>query len=378
LRILFTQHSLVHRGGSELFVLEAASVLKSLGHETAVYCGQFGQLAEPLAEKGVHLLSDPRSSPWEPDIVHGQHRLFALKALAAFPKTPAILHIHGFLPELEKPFVHPRIMRYLVISGGSVAFWSRHLGVAENRFEVFLNFFSPAKFKLSREAAETPRTALLYSSQPFGETETDCIRRACSRRGIVLATAGRHFGREVDNPEELLPKFDVVFTAGRSALEAAASGCGVVPVAGGMAEELLQPANYLRLRGQNMSPAFYRHYVLCEEWIAQQLDAWNAHDVSAASALVREECGSPSAFDRLLGVYREVLEAAAGKPLSPLEEEFEATACLIDGAMGDSIDSLRVQLTDTQQQLQAIRHSTCWRSTAAFRRMADCLRRRRS
>lgn len=114
MKILFTQHGLVNPGGTELFVAEITPALRARGHEVAVYAGEAGEPAERLRNRGIVVVTDPRDCPWRPDIIHGQHRIHALKALAAFPSCPAVLHLHGLLPFLEKPFIHPRIGLYLV------------------------------------------------------------------------------------------------------------------------------------------------------------------------------------------------------------------------------------------------------------------------
>jgi len=329
LKVLFTHHSLVHRGGSELFVIETARALQRAGHDVAIYAGKIGPVADELQPNGIPIVPDPRLCPWTPDIIHGQHRLRALKALAAFPRTPAVLHIHGFMPALEKPFVHPRILRYLVISPGSVEFWSRGLGIDRNRFQLVLSGIDLSRFDAVRQPPARPQTALLYSNNGPQARELAEIERACAAQGIKLHRAGLWTGRQEHHPERLLPRFDLVFASGRSALEAAASGCGVIPWSGDMTDELLSPSNYVRLRGQNMAPTFFSHHKVSEEWIGRQIDAWDAGEVAAATAKLREDCRDHDAVAEFQAIYGQVVEEFRGQPLVYLEAEFEATASVL-------------------------------------------------
>ena len=343
-----------------MFVVEAASALRNEGHQVAVCAEKFAELAHRLKDLGVELLTDPRACPWQPDIIHGQHRLHALKALAAFPRTPAVLQIHGFMPALEKPFCHPRILRYITISQGARDYWSGELGLGRDRFDVLLGGVDTARFTEVRPPPQSPRTALLYCNSGFTPGEVACLERACARRDITLRKAGLLFQREVERPEKLLPEFDLVFAVGRSALEAAASGCGVLPVAGPMAEELLSPSNFERLRDQNMAPAFFQHRKLDEAWILEQIDSWNPSSVAAVAALVREGCSSAGTARKLLSIYERALAEATQHLPRPFEEEFDAMLPLLEA-------DLRDRLKRAEEKLAALSNSTCWKATAPLR-----------
>jgi len=371
LKVLFTQHSLVHRGGSELFVIETAQALQRAGQDVAVYAGEIGPVADELRPHGIPVLPDPRLCPWTPDIIHGQHRLHAVKALAAFPRTPAVLHVHGFMPALEKPIIHPRILRYLVISPGSVEFWSRGLGVDRGRFRVLLNGLDLSRFATVRQPPERPRTALLYTNTGPQARELAEIDQACAERGIKLQKAGLWTGRQEKHPERLLPQFDLVFACGRSALEAAASGCGVIPLSGTMADELLSPSNCQRLRGQNMAPSFFRHHPVTKEWIGRQIDAWDAGTVAEVTAKLREEFSRHDAAAELHSIYGQVAEEFRSRPLADLEAEFEAIASVM------GVD-LPTRAKELQERIRSMKGSWSWRLTYPLRFLDEAVKGRKA
>ena len=367
MKVLFTQHSLVYRGGSELFVIETAKALQRAGHDVAVYAGAIGPVADELRSQGIPVLPDPRLCPWIPDVIHGQHRVHALKALAAFPRTPAILHVHGFIPVLEKPFIHPRILRYVVISPGSVEFWSRDLGVERGRFQILLNGIDLFRFASVRQPPDLLRSALLYSNSSPQARELSEIDQACTERGVRLQKAGLCTGQQEKHPEQLLPQFDLVFASGRSALEAAASGCAVIPLSGHMAEELLTASNYQRLRGQNMAPSFFSHHQVSKEWIGRQIDAWDAGKVAAATTKVREDCAVCNHVGELETLYGQVVAEFRDQPPVDLEVEFEAIASVM-------VADASTRVTELQERLRSMAGHWSWRLRHPLRLIHQALR----
>ena len=329
MKILFTQHGLVNPGGTELFVAEVTLALHARGHEVAVYAGEAGEPAERLRRNGVAVVADPRDCPWEPDIIHGQHRIHALKALAAFPSCPAVLHLHGLLHFLEKPFIHPRIGRYLVTTPWLAERWTAGLGLPREKFETVLNHVDTARFPITRVPPDRPRKALVFGNSGIGEEQSDLLREACGAAGLELDFAGKVSGRYESVPGQLLPRYDLVFAVGRCALEAAASGCGVIPVYRNMADELLGTQNYERLRAQNMSVRLARHEKLTKAWLIKQIDRWDGADIGRVAKRIREDASLDGVANQLENIYKRV---AADFPLSarqPLEEELCAALAVL-------------------------------------------------
>lgn len=376
MRILFTQHALVSPGGSELFVSEVASALYARGHQVAVYAGQIGELAQSLRQKGVLVVDDPRNCPWEPEIIHGQHRIHALKALMAFPRCPAILHLHGFLPALEKPFVHPRIRSYLVTSPWLTERWSADLGIPREQFETVLNHIDVDRFASVRQPPKYPASALFYGNTG---TESDrlLLREVCGERGIALSTAGMVSGKYENRPEDLLPGFDLVFAVGRSALEASASGCGVLPVYRGMADEFLMTGNYARLRSQNMSVRLSQHQKLTKSWVHSQIDRWDAEDITRVAGQVRGDAGMERNVTQLEAAYQRVIEKDKTVTPASLEDELEYATLVLKKDIVAPLRHLRSQVRHFRSQLDLIEQSWSWRLTKPLRSLNGWVQRMR-
>ena len=373
MRILFTQHGLVRSGGTEFFVSEVSSELVRRGHQVAVYAGERGPLADTLAGRGVLILEDPAKCPWVPDTIHGQHREHALRAIQRFPQTPALLHIHGFLPALEKPFRHPRILRYLTTGESVSRRWSEAFEIPKEHFITVPNHVDLERFHGTRNPPWRPSKALLYSNVIFSEEQLDHLRSACSQRGLTLDLAGRCnvLTGDIERPEDLLPRYDLVFAVGRSGLEAAACGCGVIPVYLDMAEELLLPSTYERLRGQNMSPRLSMHHQLDARWIVEQLDRWDASHVSEVSAMVRASAGLSGTVSLLEKIHADLFRESAILTGIPWDVERDA----LDSYFAkEGMQRLARRHADLKREKQALegrissmKGSLSWKCTAPLR-----------
>ncbi len=93
-----TQRELCLRGGTELFTIEVSVELRKRGHDVAVFSPRVGELAELILAGGVLVKSRLREIPWIPEVIHGQHHLQAMAAMAYFETSPAIYHCHGVTP----------------------------------------------------------------------------------------------------------------------------------------------------------------------------------------------------------------------------------------------------------------------------------------
>ena len=371
MNILFSQYGLDHRGGSELFVVEVAGEFLRRGHSVAVYTGVAGPMAAHLTGLGGVVVDDPRKCPWTPDVIHGQHRMFALKALMAFPSTPAIHYIHGFVPRLEKPFLHPRILRYVTISHGMAEHFAVSLGLPRESFEVIHNHIDLELYAAVRAVSESPRKALLYSNARFSPVQLSMIGEACRERGMSLELAGLCNGRVEEHPERLLPNFDVVFAIGRSALEAAACGCAVIPLYGGMAEELLHPGNYNRIRNQNFAVRLSEHEKLSAEWIGRQLDQWDRDAILAVTRMIRDDARLEKTADRLESIYGAVIADHAGSPEPALDDELLALQKILRKEEREDLRDRNEHLSrgkaNTQRRIQDLHGSWSWKITAPLR-----------
>lgn len=231
MNILMTNHQMERRGGSELFVDEVARKLLGDGHRVCVFSTLLGPLSSQLEDAGVPVVSDPSECPFRPDIIHGQHHLETMTALCCWLDVPAIYYVHGSGPWEEHPPVHPRIRKYLG-TAPRLAWWIAHeCGVEEASVGVVRNFFDPSRFREVRSPDARSGRALVFHNQLTESSAAyHALRDACRQADLTCETLGFSFGRTVEEPGKVLTDYDVVFAAGRSAIEAMACGCAVIPI----------------------------------------------------------------------------------------------------------------------------------------------------
>jgi hypothetical protein len=104
-----------------------------------------------------------------------------------------------------------------------------------------------------------------------------------------------------------------------------------------------------------------------EEWIGRQIDAWDAGQVAAATAKLREDCRDHDAVAEFQAIYGQVVEEFRGQPLVDLEAEFEAIASVL------GVD-LSTRAKELQERIRSMNNSWSWRLTYPLRVFDDAVR----
>ena len=95
MRVLITNNCLDARGGAESFVKDLARGLQRLGHSVLAYTSDPTQQERLLDNDVVPVATDLEHLPFVPDVIHAQHHLDAMSALASVLGAPAIYQCHG-------------------------------------------------------------------------------------------------------------------------------------------------------------------------------------------------------------------------------------------------------------------------------------------
>ncbi len=316
MRVLLVTIRLALPGGSELYVCDVARALRARGHAPIVCSTHLGPVADGLRASGIPVVDDLSRVAEPPDVIHGQHHLATMAALARFPATPTVYFCHGFLPwEEAPPPAHPAIRRWVAVSDLTRERLVTEAGVQPDRIDTIPNFVDLSRFRPRGPLPARPRQALLLSNSAPSDGWVDDLRRVCAERGIVLDQLGLTCGRPVLDPELRLPAYDLVFARGRSALEAMAVGAAVVLCdvegIGGLVDVAAFPAlrrgNFgLQVLTPTHDPARLAH----------EIDRYDAAEATRVSAVVREQAGLEAAVDRIVDVYARAIADAAAAPSS--------------------------------------------------------------
>jgi len=305
-RVLLTNNTLAGRAGSELYLMDVARQLKTLGHEPMAFSTYLGEVANALSAEGVPVFSDLKELPAKPDIIHGQHHLETMIALLALPDVPAVYFCHGWLPWEELPPVFPRIRRYVAVDEACLERVEMETGLSRNEIPVLLNFVDLQRFQPRGPLPYRPRRALVYSNYMSDDNYLHVVREACANLGIELDARGMSVRQTVTDPESLLPGYDLVFAKARGALEAMAVGTAVVICDTSGCGPMVTSDNFASLRPWNFGFRTMQLPLTVDNLLRQimQYDAGNAQIVRDWT---RAQAGLVPAVDKIVQLYEQVI-----------------------------------------------------------------------
>jgi hypothetical protein len=173
----------------------------------------------------------------------------------------------------------------------------------------------------------------VFSNYATDNALLGAVREACSQAGIELDVMSEGTGSGSASPEQVLPKYDLVFAKGRSAVEALAVGTPVIlycmrhagPMVRSEAIERLLPLNF-GIRA--MTPPLPPHAL--RSALEREIARYDPADATAAARLIRILADRQPAIDQLVALYEEVIaeQAECG---SDLEAEGRAAAAYLRG-----------------------------------------------
>lgn len=311
LRVLLTNHRMAGRGGTQLWIRDVAPALAARGLRPVVWSPQLGECAEEVRALGIPVVDDLAAVAERPDLIHGHHLLETAAALAHFPGVPALFVRHGLLPWQERPPGLSRIRRFLAVDR-----LRRERLIAEGidpaRIEVLPNFVDPRRLPEPARRGDRPRRALLYSNRSAAPGLLPALEAACRTAGLPgPAVVGVAAGNAIADPGPLLARFDVVFATGRAALEAMATGAAVVLLDAGGSGPLVTGERFDELAELNFGLGALRspHDAAA---IGAALAGYDADEALAVAGRVRERCTLARTVERLVTIYREVLDEPTG------------------------------------------------------------------
>lgn len=316
MRILLTNHTLGERSGTEVYLRDVALALLARGHQPIAYSRRLGEIASELRRATVPVLDDLAHLERPPDLIHAQHHLETMTALARFPQTPAVYVCHGWLPDEEAPPRHPRILRYVAVDELVRRRLVDECGIAERRVEVLLNFVDLERFQPRSPLPERPARALVFSNYVGDENCLPILRRACEEAGLRLDVIGRAQGTAATAPEELLGRYDVVFAKGRAALEAAAVGAAVILCDVVGLGPMVDSRGFEAQRAFNFGVRLLREPITVDG-VRARLDLYDPADAAEVTRRMRRGAGLEASVDRLLEFYEETLAESRAMEPSP-------------------------------------------------------------
>ncbi|MDQ6943143.1 MAG: glycosyltransferase [Candidatus Eremiobacteraeota bacterium] len=301
---------LAARSGTEIVTRDVALGLFRRGHRPIVYAPQTGPLADELRAASIPVVDRIASIAERPDVIHAHHNAPLAAAVARFPDVPAIFVCHDFTAWHDAPPHFPSVLRYVAVDETVADRLRIESGIAPERVAIHRNAVDLDRFRApERHLPDAPRRALAFVKHT---AHLEALRTACAARGLALDEAGTVTGNRLDTPEDVLPKYDLVFTSALSALEAMASGCAVIVCDARGLAGMVTPESYARWRPLNFGLRSLTRRVTADA-LAAEIDRYDAAASAAVTALARRDAGLDGAIDRYVALY----EACIAEGVAP-------------------------------------------------------------
>jgi glycosyltransferase involved in cell wall biosynthesis len=299
LRILFTNIVLNGRTGTETLTRDLVSEMRLRGHECQVYTHAMGPIAKWLVGDGVRVTDDIARIEGPIDVIHGHHTTVAGIAAVRFPRTPAIFVCHDVDTWYDAPPCLPNFFQYVSI-GPTAAnrLISRH-DIPNERLTIIPNGVDQKRFRPGPPLPAKCGTALAFCKTPEMVAP---IRDACQTAEIQVDFVGYGAQRPVEDPEKLMPQYDLIFCSGLTAREALSCRRAVVCCdnrgLGGMItlSRLKEWDNNLGLRVLD-KPLSAGHFYA-------ELQLYNSEDATLAAETFAAGCSIADAAQRYESVYQ--------------------------------------------------------------------------
>lgn len=315
-RVLIANLTMSAASGTITYTRDLALALLRQGWTPIVYTSVIGAEADALRAATVPVVTDPAQLGAPPDIIQGHHVLETLCAMARFPNVPVVFVCHDSLAWHSMPPRMPRIRSYVAVDRNCRDRMVLEHGIPEGSVRVFTNPVDLQRFRRRGPLPLKPRLALVFSNQANEKTFVEPIRAACAERGITVDVIGLAAGQPVDRPEEVLPRYDLVFGKARCVVEAAAIGTAVIGCDLRGMSGMLTTRHLEELRLLNFG-ARTLQLPLTRENLLREIDRYDPDDAAAVSDRIRETNGA----DLIARQFRELYEEVLAEPVQVAAED---------------------------------------------------------
>jgi hypothetical protein len=328
--VLIATTEVSERSGTDLYTRDLALALLRRGWRSVVYTSRAGRVAEELRNAGVPVVTDLSALEVVPDVIHGHHGLETLAAMLRFRAVPALFVCHDGLSWHSIPPRLARIGAYVAVDENCRDRIVLEHGVPATRTRLLFNAVDLRRFAGRPPLPDKPRRALILSNAAREYTFVPAVREACQTRGITLDVAGEGVARATDQPETLLPQYDLVFAKARAALEAMAVGNAVILCDARGLGTLVTSESVEQLRRLNFGMRTLQRSISAES-VGAEIDRYDPADAAKVSALIREVAG----IDLLALQFADLYDELRATPVaSDAAEELDAISAYLQKSAG--------------------------------------------
>jgi hypothetical protein len=307
MKILITNQRMAKRTGTELYVFELALELLSRGHTPIVFAPQQGALSEQLRSRTVPVVDQLSKIGSVPDVIHGHHFEPLLCAALRFPRTPAVFCCHSWNSELDEPPRLSRIQTYAAVDNTCRDRLIYEFGIPEERTALIHNFVNLERFACRGPLPDKPKKALLFTNRRVVGNFRAAISSACRQHNIDLEFLGAGSGKQCETPEQVLPKYDLVFARGKAAIESLAVGAAVIVCDRKGLGPLVRTENFDHMRDLNFGRRLFTQPMTAAN-VSAEIAHYSPSDMTVVCGQIRNLSSLQLIVDQWLSLYQQTVE----------------------------------------------------------------------
>lgn len=312
MKIVICNIQMSARTGTEIVTRDIALGLKNRGHRVTVLTLRGdGPIAAGLRAEGVPVVADA-AEVGEADIIHINHMDSARGLLALNPHTPAIFVCHDATTDHSYARQQPSIKAYFGVSDACRLRIATDTGLPTERIGMMPNYLDLSRIPLRQALLSLYQHRWLFVAEKWqSDILAAKLKSVATRFSARLEVVGPWVDKIVDDLPSLCLEHNLVFASARCAMEASATGAGVIVcdprgLGGFLTPEFWRDAGRHNLGyGCLDSPADI-------DSLSGAVRRWNPLEAAKVSRIIRAERDLSIGLDRLESVYRQVLAQIAG------------------------------------------------------------------
>ena len=349
MKILITNIWLEHHGGTEVGVRDLAIALNKNGIAVEVYTPLPGAVAAEIEQAGIHVANSVNDLRSKPDLIHGQHFQPTMDAIIEFPDVPVVYVLRDRTFPGDVPPKLNQVVKYVAVDYNCLDRLVIDNDIPDFKTMVIYNCVDTERFKMRSHIARKPQHAVIFSNYARKDNFYKPIREACDQMGIRLDVIGMGFGNELRDPENFLPKYDLVFAKAKAAMEALATGAGVILCDDRGLGEFVTSEKFQHFRKFNFGMKTLTRPVEVS-LLKAEIDRYNAGEISRTSEMIREAASFKSYTQEFIKLYRTVIDEYHRR--DQLTNKAEDLQVLVNYFSQKQTDALDAALKEQQLEMQ--------------------------
>jgi len=356
MKILISTHHFLGYTGTEIYIISLIKELLKNGHQVVFYSKYLSLITDSLKNfKNLEIVSNlSLISKYNFDIIHTNHNINAIELRNYFPNVPLIFHSHGTKPFLEQPPIHDvNINKYLAVS----EYVKKNLiskGVHPSLISISRNLVDEKVFFEINHINSKPRKALIFSNYN-DSTKDNLIMDACKASRIKFDFIGGYYGQIENNSlNSVLNKYDLVFTAGRGAMESLLAGRATIIINSRKMGKMVTPLNFKKMIKNNLSGNYYC-FKITKKRLESEIKKYNPKNSQKLSLLTKEYFGSSQNIKSLIAEYQQVIDNFKSKTFDHNTNNY------IFNTIKTTRDYCQLEYFHTKQELDIIKKSKVYK-----------------